>query len=483
MSEGRPYPGLRPFRRGETLYFFGRERPALALRERLHDQRLIIVTGPSGCGKSSLVFAHLPDAVEGGFLNFDEVRWRFVHFTPGRDPMHRMVAALKAVPRADLPDVLLGLVDDAAPREESPSTEPNSRSPPNILLLVDQFEEIFRYEALDAASVRFFVRTLIRASEDPATNIYVILTVRTEFLDRLTQFEGLFGENETALGPYRGPFFVPPMTHQEKERAIRMPALASQNTAIEDALVDQLLKDSDLLSDAQSRGRDGQSLAESADDHLPLMAHVLKRLWLGAEIANGKKVLTLDAYTKTGGLEGALNSQADAVYSALVSEHPELECLVERMFKRLTERRGEGRYYRQPASMNELAAVSANSPEAVESGQALANVTMVVKFILDRSDFLVVYPSDKADGESLVDISHESLIRQWQRLRKWADAEFEAAAAYRETRDHATRSRSGETLIAPWTDSHLNDIEQRHKDWQPGVAVGPALSQRWPELG
>lgn len=152
MTAASPYPGLRAFRRDESDVFFGREEHVDDLLEKLDQTRFLAVVGPSGCGKSSLVRAGMIPALETGFMVGAGARWRIAEMRPGSHPMKRLAQALSGAPAlghelrgadrdadafllAELRRGPLGLVEILR----------DSPLPPeiNLLLLVDQFEEIF----------------------------------------------------------------------------------------------------------------------------------------------------------------------------------------------------------------------------------------------------------------------------------------------------------------------------------------------------
>ena len=170
-----PYPGLRPFRPDEAHLFFGRESQVDAMVDRLAASRFLAVVGSSGCGKSSLVNCGLRPALQRGVLARAGSAWRIASFRPGLDPISELAEALAApgllfdtvapalpgaagglaasvaVAQADLVGSTLrlskrGLIDLVQQARLPAGT--------NLLLVVDQFEELFRYRALAQAEQR-----------------------------------------------------------------------------------------------------------------------------------------------------------------------------------------------------------------------------------------------------------------------------------------------------------------------------------------
>src|SRR5215510_2308081 len=142
-----PFVGLRPFNSDEALLFFGRREQTIELMERLHETHFIAVVGSSGCGKSSLVRAGLIPKLRAGFLTADRDQWLVSMMKPGGAPLRNLAAALiETIPAGgdveDCAEAIRAVGAQAIIEMLSPSL---AHSDANLLLLVDQFEEIFRF--------------------------------------------------------------------------------------------------------------------------------------------------------------------------------------------------------------------------------------------------------------------------------------------------------------------------------------------------
>ena len=150
MFEGNPFPGLRPFEFDENYLFFGREEQVAQLLQRLGNTRFLAVVGTSGSGKSSLVRAGLLPELHGGTMTGTSIAWELAIMRPGGDPLTNLAESLVGSDlfgeqneenilqtRATLSRSGLGLIE--AYRQSSIDEGAN------LLLLVDQFEEIFRF--------------------------------------------------------------------------------------------------------------------------------------------------------------------------------------------------------------------------------------------------------------------------------------------------------------------------------------------------
>src|SRR5262245_10783760 len=202
----KPYPGLRPFEPWEGEIFFGREAHTDRLLEILQAQNFLAVIGPSGSGKSSLVRAGLLPALPLGSIGTGN-DWRIVTIRPGNRPIQRLANALLAqsalgvelvgterVPKSDrdiTPDVAMveaelrrgsrGLVDLVVDAQN----QADASHPFSLMVLVDQFEEIFTYVDAGVREVdesEAFVNLLLESRNSKDGRIFIVLTMRTDFL-------------------------------------------------------------------------------------------------------------------------------------------------------------------------------------------------------------------------------------------------------------------------------------------------------------
>jgi energy-coupling factor transporter ATP-binding protein EcfA2 len=238
-ATGRPYPGLRSFEASEASLFHGRERQIEELLRRLSQNRFLAVVGSSGSGKSSVVRAGLLPALYRGYLSGATTRWRIAVMHPGSAPLGELAKALAR------PDVF-GNADIDQLRESSfgivnavrAASLANGES---LLIVVDQFEELFRFrrESVDrdgGAEAALFVSQLLQASEEFGAAIYVVITMRSDFLGECAQFPGL----PEALN--KGQYLIPRMTREQRREAITA-SLDLFDASMSDRLVHRLLND------------------------------------------------------------------------------------------------------------------------------------------------------------------------------------------------------------------------------------------------
>ncbi|MBV9248935.1 MAG: ATP-binding protein, partial [Acetobacteraceae bacterium] len=422
-----PYPGLRPFYSDEAHLFFGREEQTDELLRRLHENRFLAVVGPSGCGKSSLVRAGMVPALESGFMTRAGSRWVFAVMRPGSHPMHRLALSLTKDARlgdgkddesaagllgATLRRGPLGLLEALRERPLSAGT--------NLLVLVDQFEEVFRFHSEGGSDeADAFVALLLESARQREQQIYVVLTMRSDFFGECAVFSGLpemLNESQ---------YLTPRLTREQRRAAITGPARVFGGDVAPD-LINRLLNE-----------------MGSDPDQLPLMQHLLMRMWTwhpnsaGTEPEGGEpRRLTLTDYEAVGGLRHALSNHASEAFEKL---SPAQQSVAEILFRRLSERQPGSRDIRRPTPAGEVAEL------ARASIKELTDVVDV--FRAPGCSFVVPPLPEPIDAHSMLDISHEALIRQWDRLREWGEQEAQSAEQYKFLEQNAQLWKQGRMAL------------------------------------
>jgi WD40 repeat protein len=377
-----PFPGLLPFGEKDAPFFFGRDDETAELLHRLRRNRFIAVIGVSGSGKSSLVRAGLMPE-----LRIAEPPWRMIEIKPGGGPRQRLQHALEAVMPGPTWDGLLGkssygLVDGIAAAGLRPEEK--------LLVIVDQFEEIFPYRkrgSRETEEADLFVQQLLRASAEPGLPAHVMLTMRTDFLGHCALFRGL----PEALN--QGTYLVPRLTRHQQEEAITAP-LAVSGVEIDPTVVDHLL-----------------NAAEANRDELPVLQHLLKRLWeeWASRGASGK--IAAAETERTGSWSNAIDLDAESVFRPLDAPAQDAAALV---FRRITERGTGERPIRTPCSFSDLTHLVGGLATPDQLRDALERF---------RSRDLLTWTDEARAGEERIDIPHECVTWRWARLANWIEEE------------------------------------------------------------
>ena len=404
-----PYKGLQFFDEQDADLFFGREALTFRLDARVRAlsapssvQRFLAVVGASGSGKSSLVRAGLiPVLRKSPPFSRGQIR----SFTPTSRPLQAL--ALSLYPAETQLTAVAALIDDLAhdPRtlhlaaeRLSANLKPSAQVTPPLLLVIDQFEELFTL-ARDETERQGFIDNLMTAATQPDGPVMVIITLRADFYSHCAPYPLL----RDALASQQE--YIGPMDADALRRAIQEPALQG-GWKLETGLVELLLQDV---------GAEGTHQPEPG--FLPLLSHALLETWQRRSGHN----LSISSYLASGGVRGAIADTADAVYQDQLDDAQ--RDIARSIFLRLVQI-GEdenGLDTRRRATLDELV------PSPAE--------TTIVQEVLNRlaAARLVVI------GHGSIELAHEALIREWPILRSWLDDDREGLLLHR----HLTLAAEG----------------------------------------
>jgi DNA-binding SARP family transcriptional activator/WD40 repeat protein len=320
-----PYRGLAPHDDDHADAFFGRDQEIALCVDRLKTAPVLVLAGRSGSGKSSLARAGIVPMLR---RRGQEV----VVMVPGRDPQSSLAEAL-------------------------------SRFDDRVVLVVDQFEEIYA-GASDEEADAFGRRIVAHARERGP----VVIVIRSDHLGELARVPALRRMVEEGL------YLVSPLIGDTLKEAIVGPA-EQAGLKLEHGLVDLLIRDT-----------------EGEPGALPLLSHALAETWAKRE----GRVLTVEGYNATGGIRGAVARTADRLYEALPSGQREL---LRSVMLRLVSPSLEGDPVRRRLPSRALL-------EDVERARVIS--------LLVRSRLVTT-------GDDSVELAHEAIARAWPRLRSWLD--------------------------------------------------------------
>ncbi|VAW30412.1 High-affnity carbon uptake protein Hat/HatR [hydrothermal vent metagenome] len=371
-----PYKGLSFFDEDDVTLFFGREKLTHKIVTYLNTHTFLAIVGNSGIGKSSLVRAGLIPALKGYdhasqnlLLPEDSAQWLDYIITPTNSPLEKLATSLAST------------VEEAIALRDKFEKDPRSfryvanmllknHQGKRLLLVVDQFEELFT-QCKNEDERQAFINNLMTAA-DPETpgQTTVVITLRADFYAKCDQYDTL----REALA--KNQEFIGPLSEKELRLAIEEPALR-EGWDFQPGLVDWILQE-----------------AKKDQGYLPLLSHALLKTW---ENRRGS-TLTFDGYIRAGGLHGAIAQTAESVFEQFSKDE---KPIAQNIFLRLTGI-GDGKEgTRRRVSMLELI------PESTKRAS--------VENVLDK---LIKERLVTVSKES-VEIIHEALIREWPRLRSW----------------------------------------------------------------
>jgi WD40 repeat protein/energy-coupling factor transporter ATP-binding protein EcfA2 len=424
IGTDNPFPGLRPFKIEESHLFFGREGQSDEVLLKLSKSRFVGVIGPSGSGKSSFIYCGVLPILYGGFLTDASPNWEVVVTRPGAGPIDNLAESLlknvKDYTAADAEDkkikrtIVSTLLRSSSLGLVEAIQQSRRKDDINYLILVDQFEELFRFkDSTDPNSVNeslAFINLLMEAVNYEDSPIYVAITMRSDFIGECAQFPELTRKINDSH------YLIPQMTRDQKRRAIEGP-VAVGNAKVTPRLVQQLLND---LGDNP--------------DQLPILQHALMRTWsYWSKYRDYEdEPVDLKHYEAIGTMSQALSMHANEAYDELDEEQ---QRICEIMFKAITEKRGENFGIRRPTRLNEIASIADVSEADV--------VAVIDKFREPGRSLLTPAFGIELGSKSMIDISHESLMRIWVRLKNWVDDESEAVQMYLRLAEAASQYQVG----------------------------------------
>ena len=465
-----PYTGLRSFTEEESLYFKGREDHIQQATEQLQRNKFLMLTGASGDGKSSLVYAGIVPNARAGFLKSKYTQWAVADFRPERNPFKNLCRALAkqldisnpTTVEAELQHGFSALVDlyknskcyvdvDSIAWQQADDKQKAAlkRGAANLVIVVDQFEEFFTNpenyrQGVPSGDSNLVLNVLLetaRIALEEDLPIYIIFTMRSDFIGQCAAFR--------SLPEYIGfsQFFVPRLNRTQLQQVIEEPATLSGNK-ITRRLTERLIHD----------------ISEGVDQ-LPILQHALNQIWHAAN--QGTEEMDLIHYAMVGGMPGhelpddqvanftkwfakqsekikqfyqepnlqnVLDTHANKLYKFAAEQYriktgkqlldETAREVIRTTFACLT-KIDQSRAVRNRMTLKEIHSIL-NRPEIdiTTLGQIL-NIfrepgnTFIRPFITDDPE------SEKLSEDTILDITHESLIRNWEYLEQWAKQEFD----------------------------------------------------------
>lgn len=409
-----PYKGLSFFDASDedAKYFYGRRELTDQLLDKVRQGNFLAILGASGSGKSSVLRAGLLHQLKLGHRLSGSDQWEIHVLMPGNHPLQSLALAFvdpnssgteRAKQLADAEE-LIG--KGATGLRQLVQASPVGR----VILAIDQFEEAFTL-CQDNVERQQFFQCLLDGLAQTETKLCLILAMRADFLGKSLEqdYNGLAQQIQDNM------IAVTPMGREELRQAIVEPARQA-GLDVEPELVQEMLTD-----------------VEGSPGSLPLLQYTLTELWKHAT----HNRLDLKTYSQLGGVMGTLQKRATAVYEQFPDEQ---KPVVKHLFLALTQL-GEG---------TEDTRRRVRKPELVNQQYSASLVDRVVQQLADEK--LVVtnelIEKGRIDGYvSVIDISHETLIRHWTLLRKWIE----------ENRDVLRQERRIELAAEEWCDRGKSD--------------------------
>ncbi len=443
-----PFPGIRPFTSAEDKYFFGREGVVAEVLDSLLANRFVALVGASGSGKTSLIQSGIIPEL----ITDENQEWVPVSIRPGQKPVESLIRGFqkvfpKKVTESDVQSFLSG--------SQSLGDLINEKGlgSHNYYLVVDQFEELFRNgpsgkkkkrNGRNPESVRF-VDLLMKAASEERPGIFVMLSIRSDYIDACSMFRALTEQMN------KSKYLLPQMTREALSKAIMGPirlAGAGVETGFEEYLLDDL---------------------DEVDTKLPMLQHALMRTWdFWTQQGKLDQSISISDYQATGTIRNALCDHLEEAYEEL-DQHQKTIC--EKVFKTITFKSEQHDGFRRQTSLGNIARIVQSSVDEV------ADVVEV--FRKSGRGFISPHTSVSLKSETLIELSHESLISIWDRLQDWVDEEADSINMYLRLSEASALYQQGRTELwkPPDLQIALNWRDSQNPTPAWGVQYNPAFER------
>ena len=482
-----PYTGLRSFTEEESLYFKGRDLQVDQITSLLEQNKFMMVTGASGDGKSSLIYAGLIPNARAGFFKAKYTNWAVADFRPERSPVHNMSLALSKTfdtnsstietelrrgfsSLIDLytnSDFYIDEADEQWQKLDENEKKNRKRKAANLMIIVDQFEEFFTnpenfYNEAPSQDSQIVVNLILETARIAIKRnipVYIVCTMRSDYIGQCSAFRG--------LPEYIGfsQFFVPRLKRKDLKQVIEEPAILSGNR-ISQRLIERLVYD----------------IAEGVDQ-LPILQHALSQIWLAAD--HGRREMDLLHYAMVGGMPAnELPDEEQSEFQNWFNNLPQirqryfqdtgLNKVIENHASVLYENAWEyhnAAYPERSITQQDAKRIIAlsfscltkiDNSRAVRNRMSLGEITDIINspaitpevvsevlsiYREEGNSFIRPFKTDdpatnKISAITVLDITHESLIRNWNKLNTWANQEFEFYNTYLDFKKQMDRWKS-----------------------------------------
>lgn len=415
-----PFPGLRPFTPEESDYFFGRENESAEIAGKLFRNRFVAVTGASGSGKSSLILCGLIPKIR-SLSSTGTEKWWILTMKPGNDPFGNLTDSfvenilntdLKRNSRNESLKLLKENPDGIAEVIKKLSSEINGK----VLLFIDQFEELFRYASHESAvgagtETADFIDLLTNAITRNNPDFYLVITIRSDLITACEHYRGF-----TDL--LNNSNYLVSRMDRENFREVIVGPVKNAGAEIDNDFVEMLI---DEVNDRT--------------DQLPILQHALMRTWLHwKEMDEPERPMDFTDYSSIGTMKDAISRHSDEIYEKLDKNGKKI---CEKLFKIICGKGSDSKDIRYPSNIKTIrSAVPCTGDELIEVIEAFRNPSISV---------LTPHYSIPLDDDSIIDLSHESLIHLWDRLKKWVDEESYSVQMYLHLSEASALYQQGKT--------------------------------------
>ncbi len=473
MSKICPYPGLRPFTEDESIFFKGRDLHIRQIINQLEDKKITIITGASGDGKSSLVYAGVIPSARAGFFHAEHNNWLICDFKPERSPIvnlaHSLSENMKLSQNEVEQELKLGFssliklyknshyyIDKDSDKWKNADKEERKElksKAANLFILADQFEEFFTnpenyLNGVPSEEAYITINVLLETASIAIVEnlpVYIVFTMRSDFISQSVAFKGL----PEFIGYSQ--FFVPRLQRNELQQVIEEPAMLAGGKItkrLSETLINELKDGFDQLPVIQHTLSQLWSVASNGEDEMDLV-HLVKLAGLQTKYLSendleefsewiGQQDNFKQKFYSEAELSNVLNTHANILYETAYFYYSEIvswadeniseedaKLIIKVAFQSLT-KIDKGRAVRNRVSLREITDIINREDITYETVCGVLNI-----FRLANNNFVRPYivqddiETQYLAADTVLDITHEALIRNWELLSFWENEEKE----------------------------------------------------------
>jgi WD40 repeat protein len=473
MSTAAILPGLSPFTAAQQKLFLGRKRQVDDLLSIMQSSRFIGVVGQAGSGKTSLIQAGLIPALERGFDGLAGKKWGIAYCRTGVTPIENLAAALaeenvlveEGKSSLELQQEIVSELRKDHSGLLRVASQKELLKQKNLLIILDQFEDIFQFEALSKMryeqwelDISLLFNNLARAVAAAKAPIYVLIGLRSSFLPRMYNYRSIQDYLNAGL-------YALPLLRQDDLKQIIHGSL-QENSIL-------LTEEAALFLE---KGYDQNA------HNLPFLQLCLQRLVhkraMALPLQKGKEEpSSLPRITEATIDMKELSEWGDPTHGVAASlenfynqQLPNDKVLMQQLFKLIT-RPGTLEDIQEPRTVSQVQEIT-EVPRSVlirlliEIQKAVPSVLEFIQPFTHKTDYL---HEDSINDETIINIGNTYLVYQWQRLLDWINEERESRDTYLRLSERALLFEKGEAgyLIPPDLDVMLQwySREMPKKAW------------------
>ncbi|HOK27329.1 MAG TPA: hypothetical protein P5320_07745 [Bacteroidales bacterium] len=451
-----PFPGLRAFREDEHNLFFGREGECREIIDKLLKNRFVAVIGNAGSGKTSILQADVIPALKKGVTTAGN--WRIILMTPGINPLGNLadsIAREVAPNKSNYEALRISIADVLKSNQDGLNRIVNDliiKKDEHVLIVVDQFEELFRYgkKALGPYTgngATAFVNLLMNAVEQQGKKIFLIVAISSEYIPECTRFYRF----TQSIIINRSSVIISEIPAEGLAPIIENPVKTS-GAYIDPVLIQKIT-------------------GEVSDRVIPvaLVQHALTRTWDNWQIkGKPQEPLNVSDFEKAGGLDKSVDIHGEEIFAELGTRE---KTVCELLFKTITGKGSGNERIRKPSSAGLIKAVTGCSADELKA--------VLEAFACDKAGFIKYTGTSTVNDDSIIDVTYDCLLNSWARLKQWIDEEAESASTYLRLSEMATLYHEGKTglLKPPELFTYLNWREKQKPSLQWAMQYDPGYEK------